>query len=778
MMRSLVLMILGIYLILNVATGQVVINEFMASNDLSLLDEDGNSSDWIELYNTGTEPEYLDGYFLSDDSLELQKWALPPVILSPGNFLLIFCSGKDQSGINVELHANFKIASVGEVLFFSGPSGEIQVVPPVALKTDQSYAAFPDGSSTFFVSTSATPFSPNLISPLISFSPKGGFFDNPVHLEMTSLYDDLHSEIRYTTDGSLPTAQSPLVDGQILIEDRSSQPDVLSQIPTTPDYSDWTAEPTYPGWFSPATLQPKSTVVRSAVFKEGIRVSEVFTQSYFVFHDALNRYSVPVLSLSCDPDSLFGNHRGIYVPGEALDPNDIVWTGNYFQDGEAWEREVNVEYFVAGERVINQMSGLRIHGGKTRGAAQKTMKLFARSEYGKKEFDFPFFPAKEQSDYKRLLIRTSMGAWGHTILADAYAHQACKGLHFDIQEYQPIILFINGEYWGLQELREKTDRFKLAEDHGLDQDAIRIYGSWGGVIEGVEDVDFYNFRDGYLVENDITDPAVFAYVETRLDIDNIIDYFFAELYFHNADWPANNLKMWRSNEFDNRWRWLFYDLDGGFGNNRAPENNLKRLLSEEQLYYNNQAAWSTFLIRTLIKNETFRNRFIDRGKDLLQNHFSPAKMLQLLEQMQAIYEPELPAHFQRWPNWLNKQEWLINIEEHIRDFVIQRPCELEKHMMDYFGIDAFLKCEEVDLPEINLFPNPTSGDLNLAFETLSEGAFQFRIVNSLGQVVLERWVYSPQWENFDLSRLPGGLYFIVLEDAMGKTVKTTSVVKY
>jgi hypothetical protein len=634
-MRSLFLMVLVAGMLLNTGFGQVVINEFMASNELSLQDEDGESSDWLELYNAGTQPEILEGYFLSDDSLNTQKWALPPVVLQPDEFLLIFCSGKDRTAINAPLHTSFKIASAGESLLLSDPNGVIQYLPSIPLTTDLSYAAFPDGSTSFYVSSFASPLLPNNIYPIVSFSPKGGFYRDTVHLEMTSLHPDQNIEIRYTLDGSMPKAGSALADEQIVITDRSKLPDVLSLIPTTPDYADWTAEPTYPGWFPPNTQQSKGTVIRSAVFREGVQISNTFTQTYFVFPDAEQRYSLPVISLTCDVDSLFSDQRGIYVPGDALEIENIVWSGNYFLDGQDAERKVNVEYFVEGEMVLNQLSGLRIHGGKTRGAAQKTMKLFARSIYGKKRFDYPFFTEKEQSDYKRLLIRTSMGAWGHTILTDAFAHQVCKGLNFEIQEYQPVLLFINGEYWGLHELREKTDRFKLAEDHHLDPESIKIYGSWGGVIEGETDVDFYNFRDEYLVENDITDPAVYDYVTNRLDIDNVIDYFFAELYFHNSDWPSNNLKMWRSIDYDNRWRWIFYDLDAGFGKNRAGEENLKRLLSEEQLYYNNQHEWSTFIIRTLIKNETFRQQFIDRGKYLLQHQFSSGRILQILDHMEV-----------------------------------------------------------------------------------------------------------------------------------------------
>ena len=757
-------------------SGQVVINEFMAANDLTCEDEDGDSSDWIELYNAGDTSENLLGFYLSDDTGALYKWALPEVILPPHGFLLVFCSGKDRSDPGQELHTNFKISSEGEEISLSTIDGVIQVLPSVSLTSDQSYAAYPDGADAFYISTLGTPFSDNIIGPVLAFQPEGGIYADNIILQVSTSFNTDEYVIRYTLDGSEPTVLSPEFPNSLLVEDRSGMPEVLSEIPTTPDYSEWTAEPTYPGWHSPEISQPKGTVVRCAVFWEDSRVSEVYTHTYLIFPEGSNRFSIPVLTLSFSAEGFFDEEEGIYVPGNHLGDN-IVWSGNYFQEGVDWEREVNVEYFVGGEPVINQISGLRIHGGKTRGAAQKTMKLFARSEYGNKAFDYPFFHQKEQSSYKRLLIRTSMGAWWHTIVSDAYAHQLSKGLNFDIQEYQPVIVFLNGEYWGLHELREKIDRFKLAEDHDLDPDNIQVYASWGGVIEGQTDEDFFEFRDGYLAQNDITDPEVYNYVETRLDIDNIIDYFFAELFFHNPDWPANNSRMWRSEDYDNRWRWLFYDLDGAFGEYRAKDKNLKRLLSDEEPYHNNQAEWPTIVIRTLIKNPTFRQKFKERGKWILQNQFLPAVMLSMLNHMQAEYEPELEEHFNRWPEWMTLSEWQLNVDRELRDFVLERTCEMEAQMMDYFDMESFLNCDEVNIPDFILAPNPTNGDLTLNLNTSASGVFLCRILNPLGQIVMEKEVHGPGPEYFDVSRFSGGIYFFLLLDLEENAVKSQPFIK-
>lgn len=766
-----------LFLTLNSPDAQVVINEVMSANDHTIEDQDGDSSDWLELFNSGTNAKNLAGYYLSDDPGELYKWELPDVVLGPHEYLLIFCSGKDRTIIGEELHTNFKISANGEPIIFSRQDDSVQELIIVPLVDDFSFGAFPDGSSEFYISASPTPGTSNEISPFVRFSHEGGFFEQPILLEIsTNFYNDNY-EIRYTLNGDIPTMDSPLYQEQVLINDRSEEPNVLANIPCTPDYSDWTGEPTYPGWYFPDKKLAKGTVVRAALFQSGERISHIFTQSFFIFSEGFHRFSIPVMSIVCPSVGLFSEETGIYVPGIHLEEDNIVWSGNYYQEGEEWERLINVEYFVEGEKVIDQSAGLRIHGGKTRSAAQKTMKLYARSEYGKKRFDFPFFENKDQESYKRLLLRTSMGAWGHSIINDTYAHQASKGLNFDIQEYQPVIVFINGEYWGLHELREKIDRFKIAVDHGLDPDSIKIYAAWGGVEEGQPDSDYFEFRDEYLANNDITDPEVYAYVESQMDIDNFIDYFFAESFFHNRDWPANNLKMWRSSQLDNRWRWLFFDLDGALGENQASKDNLVKLLSEGP-YYNYQIEWPTIIIRTLIKNENFKQKFIDRAKQILENNYKPNLLLPLTNSLKAEFEPELAEHFERWGNWINLQEWRDHVDKNIFEFVIERPCEIESQMMEFFGIESFLNCESTFIPNYNIYPNPTTGNLTLTFESVPENTLSCRLINVLGQILMEEVIRDSAPQYFDLTNFPPGIYYMILMNQTGEEVRSVPVVKY
>ncbi|KAA3624152.1 MAG: T9SS C-terminal target domain-containing protein [Bacteroidetes bacterium] len=775
MLRSLITVLICFWVLGPLRT-QVLINEVMSANDLTIEDEDGDSSDWLELFNASPYAQNLMGFYLSDDPDHLNKWAVPEIMLGSQEYLLIFCSGKDRMVIGEELHTNFKIAASGETIFLSNQDGFVQELNIIALPGDYSFCAFPVGSSEFFISSSPTPGNANEISPFIHFSHDGGFFDQPFHLEIISDFNNETYEVRYSLNGDVPTMESPLYTEEILIQDRSGEPNLLSDIPCTPDYSDWTEEPTYPGWHAPDKKVAKGTVVRAALFMEGERISNVFTKSFFVFPDGFQRYSIPVISMVGETDGFFSEETGIYVPGIHLEDDNIVWSGNYYQQGEDWERLVNIEYFVEGEKVIDQPAGLRIHGGKTRSAAQKTLKLFARSEYGKKRFNFPLFIQKEQDSYKRLLFRTSMGAWGHSLLNDSYIHQASKGLNFDIQEYQPVIVFINGEYWGVHELREKIDRYKIADDHGLDPDSIQIYASWGEVLEGQPDNDFFEFRDEYLMQHDITDPGVYAYVESKLDVDNFIDYFFVECYFHNRDWPANNLKMWRSPQLDNRWRWLFFDLDGTLGADQVSKENLVELLSDVP-YNNSSSEWPTIIIRTLIQNEDFKQKFINRGRQILMDYFQPDKMLTILGNMKSAYEPELSEHFDRWGNWLSVPEWHANVDKEVVQFVIQRPCEIESQMMDYFGIESFLKCDTSFIPGFRLYPNPTNGNLTLIFEKVPENVMLCRVVNAMGQILFEKDIWGSETQYFDLSSYPAGMYYFILLDKAGEEYHYAPVIK-
>lgn len=748
----------------------------MSSNNNTIFDEEGDSSDWLEIFNSSEASVSLLGYYLSDDLEALNKWPIPAINLAPKSYLIIYCSSKDRSDIDMPLHTNFNLDASGEDILLVKGEDVIQQIPPVVLDEDIAFAAFPDDDHTFLKTSFASPGGPNLLDLEVQFSHDAGFYENPFELSINfdnSVLSNL--EIRYTLTGEEPTSTDDLFINSIFVDYRSQEENLLANIPCTPDFADWKGENYYTEWAPPSEKIAKGNVFRAAAFLAGQRISRIGTRTYFVFPEGKERYEFPVVSISCATDSLFSFERGIYVPGAALENDDLIWSGNYFNKGLDWERRSSFEYFDDGEAVVNQEIGIRIHGGKTRGAAQKTLRLYARSSYGDKKFDYPFFKNKDQSSYKRLLLRSTMGTWTNTIIADAFAHQAAKDLNLDIQEYQPVIVFLNGEYWGIHDLREHFDGHKLAEDYGLDKDDINLYSSYGSVIQGESDTEFIYLRDQYLVQNDITDPQVYDHIKERIDIDHLIDYFFTEIYFNNPDWPGNNSKMWRSESYDNKFRWLFFDLDGGMGQNRIDDTLLARILGGSSA--DGEDGWENALISTLIKNETFKNQFISRAKYLLQETFSPESLFPLVRQMTAEYEAEIKEHFERWNNWQSTEGWRNNISTHIYEFIFLRACEMETQMVDYFGIEPFLACYDEQLSEAQIYPNPSNGRIKIILDVGTEGLYFCLVHNQMGQLLLDQNIILPSFgDSMDLSRLPAGIYYLTILDGRMEKIITKQIV--
>lgn len=757
------------------ANAQILINEFMSSNNNTLFDEDGESSDWIEIFNTSGASVSLMGYYLSDDLRDLHKWALPNIVLSPKSYLIIYCSSKNRSDIAMPLHTNFKLNAGGEDILLVKEDEVIQHIPPIDLDEDIAFAAFPDENNTFLSTSIPSPSSSNLLDMEVSFSHEAGFYKNAIALSLNFDNPTLADvEIRYTLTGDEPRSTDALYVNKILVNNRSQEENILANIPSTPDFSD--DDNSYPVWTPPVKKIAKGNVIRAAAFLAGQRISRITTHTYFVFPEGKEKYDFPVVSITCPTDSLFSFERGIYVPGIALQSDNLDWSGNYFNKGLDWERASNFEYFDDGEAVVNQVSGIRIHGGKTRGAAQKSMRLYARSNYGKKNFDYPFFSNKEQASYKRLLLRTTMGAWSNTIFADAFAHQAARDLNFDIQEYKPVIVFINGEYWGIYELREHFDEHKIAKDYGLDTDDINIYASYGDVIEGEQDKEFIFLRDQYLVQNDITDPEVYDYIKQRIDINNFIDYFFTEVFFNNLDWPGNNSKMWRSDTYDNKFRWLFFDLDAGMRQRKIDDNLLARLLGGGSTA--EEDSWSNALIRTLIKNENFKKEFISRAKYILKKTLSPESLSPLVRQMTAEYEKEMDEHLERWHNWQSTEAWRNKVFSHIHNFVLLRPCEMERQMVDYFGIEPFLECYNEQVPEAQIYPNPSSGIITIAVDIEKDALYSCLIHNQLGQLLMhQNKILNSIGDSMDVSSLPEGIYYLSIFDGSMKKIITKKIIR-
>jgi len=640
----------------------VVINEIMASNATAFADEDGDYSDWIELYNASDNPVDIGEYGLSDNSSKPFKWVFPATVINSKEFLIIFASGKDRKDA---YHTNFKIDKDGEPVLLTRANGAIaDYVEPSYIPTDISRGRQPDGTGNWFYFPNPTPGSPNDeqaytgISPEPKFSTPGGFYDGEQNIQLTVTENGV--TIFYTTDGSVPDTSSAIYSAPVKIS--------------------------------------HTTVLRARTLIPGRIPGKTVTQTFFINETT----ELPVVSLSTNPENLWDDEIGIYVEGT----NGI--TGycsreprNWNQD---WERPATLEmYEPDGRQGFNVDISIKISGGCTRLYPAKSLEIYTRNEFGDTEINYRIFPEKNQTVYNNLVIRTGGQDWYRSSFRDGMIQTLVKNrTNLDCQAFRPSVLFINGEYWGIHNLREKKNEHYLAAKHGLeDPDAIDILSGRYTVVQG--SANHYKTMLDYIHTHDLTETSHYEYIKTQMDVDQFTDYMITEIYCANIDWPGGNIRFWRPQAEDGKWRWILYDTDLSFGahpEGQYDSNSLENALKEGGTGWPNP-DWSTFLLRNLLKNESFRNEFIQRFSVHMTTTFHHERVIPVIDSLKAIIEAEVPRHLERWPMSFslgNTWEGHIDI---MRSFSQRRPAYMRLHLRQRFKFNTH--------SNFNLFINTPEG---------------------------------------------------------------------
>lgn len=648
-----------------VCTGQVLINEVMASNDSCLSDEDGDSSDWIELFNDSAYPSELGGWALTDDPLTPRKWIFPEGELGSGEFLIIFASGKNRSGgWDSELHANFKIDRNGESIFLLDENGILRDSVLIdALPADYSYGRHPDGAGNWGVFSDPTPGSGNLTGSYPGFSETvNASLPAGIYLKAltVALRADAGSVIHYTLDGSEPGSPSRVYSVPLRID--------------------------------------TSTVLRARTFRTGMLPGPILTASYII----REKTHLPVVSLSTGPDNLFDDDIGIYVKGNGTamggyPDNPVGPPANYWED---WERPVHIEFFepdAAGG--FSEDAGLAMHGKTTRNLPQKSFAVFFRGRYGASSLDYAVFPGLSVERFASLVLRNAgtdnTVNEGGVHFRDGLAATLARGLDLDVQAYRPCILYLNGAYWGLYNIREKLNEDYLASHHGVDPERLDILDDYHTlyplVVEG--DAGHYNALIDYLQSHPLDSAPDAGYVKTQMDVDNYLTYMAVQIFIANQDGPGHNCKFWRPASPGGRYRWLLYDTDHAFGMRLFvpyyhfdPEAYLDNTIA----YYReeNGPSWpnppeSTFLFRKILESPEFRDAFINRLADLMNTCFSQDSLEHAIEETAGRLGPEMERHLARWGG--SPARWMSDVEV-VRDFGRFRGDALREHLAGEFGL--------------------------------------------------------------------------------------------
>jgi hypothetical protein len=714
----------------------LVINEIMSTNTSVITDDDGEYQDWIEIYYNGAIAFNLEGYGLSDDVTLPYKWVFPEYWIEPGDHLVLWCSDKNRTDINNDLHTNFKIGSGGEIITLTKPDGSVaDTYPAVVIGNNISYGRQTDGASTLVFFAQPTPWESNttqgysevLVTPSVSAA--SGFFTS--NFPLTVSHPDPSVTIVYTLDGSDPEltnvsgtnynyknsyveipgqTSGPLLQNNyrsfsystpITISDRSSQPNDLAKMSST--------------YHNVASYVPtfnifKGTVVRVRAFKAGALPSPIVTKTYFVSPQGSSRFTLPVVSLSLTETKFFEYEDGIFVAGKdfddwrALNPtevadnntvNDVNANANYVRSGSETEQVGNISYFVGGNEVLNQNLGIRINGGNSRNIQSKALRLYARSEYGSDAFNYPFFSDENYTSYKRLVLRNSGQDFYSTLFRDAFTQDLVKTLKLDTKAYQPSIVFVNGEYWGILNLRERYDDKYFKRVYGIDE--IDLDYLKDDLTPDTGDNDHYFAMTDYMEANSLDNQANYNYITTQLDPENFRDYNITNIYAQNTDWPGWNTVFWRKRTVayepnapygqDGRWRAGMNDLDDGFGNypSGSGHNTLEFATATGIFDYPNP-EWSTLILRKLLENNGFKLDFINRFADMLNTYFLPSRVVSNINLFKARIQPEIQEHIDRWESPETVEVWDDYSIQQMINFANTRPTYQRQHIRNKFGI--------------------------------------------------------------------------------------------
>ncbi len=622
-------------------SAQVVINEVMATNsDLEYDPDFYNFAGWVEVFNSGGSAVSLDNYYLSDAPLQLPKWRFPNGIIIPAKgFLRVWADNQ-----NIGLHTNFTLDSDGEDLILSSGSSLVDQVSFPKQYLNISYGRADNGGSTWGYMIAPSPQASNLATTgstqiaKPTFSLKAGRYTGTQQLVLT--HTNSSAQIRFTNNGSEPTDQSILYSGAITLS--------------------------------------STTIIKAKAFLTGSLPSDTEAKTYFI-----NEHNgfLPMVSISTKADYLWNNTFGIYTDGtNGTWGNCVGSPKNWNQD---WSRHAVFEYFDAsGDRKIDQHVDIRIAGACSRNFPQKSFAIKARDEYGSNLLKQRFFTQKPISEFGGVFLRNSGNDFNVTQFRDALIQEvAGTAMNIDYMAYQPTAFYLNGVYWGIQNLREKIDADFIESNYGYKKDEIDLLETYENALEGTN-TSYIAYKNALRGMNRKTDAA-YNLIDQNIDIDEYINYLVTEIYFANTDWPGNNTKFWRPKKQGGKFRWILWDTDFGMGlvgNSTHPT--LRFATDSTKVDWPNP-AYSTEHIRMVLQNPTFRTKFIQRLNASMLTSFRTERLNATIDRFSNRIQTEMPFHKARWGGNIN--EWYGALQV-MKSFAAERPLYLFQHMAEFFGL--------------------------------------------------------------------------------------------
>ncbi|HOU10924.1 MAG TPA: lamin tail domain-containing protein [Clostridiales bacterium] len=608
-------------------TSGLYINEVMLAGKGLVTDSDGADCDWIELGNRGDKPLRLSDFTLSDDAGKPDRFRLPDKMLGAGEYIVVKASGSAGSGKN-SMEAPFSLSS-GEAVILSDQAGIIDRV-----KADFSVLASPAafsigkaGDLSMQYMAQATPGRANAAgwktcSGTPVFSVQGGVFAAGGFTVALSAGEG--AEIRYTLDSTTPGRNSALYTEPIAIQ--------------------------------------TTTVIRARAYQNGAADGPVTASTYIIAagHD------LPVVCVTATPASLYAPGTGIYT--------------NYELRKEV---PAHIEFYDGGVKKLDQNFALRIFGSFSRMNAAKSFALLARSSYGPSTFACKLFNTQPYTQYESFLLRNGASETAFAKIVDVMLCSLVRDTtRVATQDFRPSVLYVNGEYYGVYFIQEKINEAYIAQHYGVSKKSVNLLQANGGKVISGEKTAYTELYD-FVKSHDMSVQANYDYAAKRMDIDDYTDYVICEMYVNNTD--TGNIKFWMSDEYDGRWRWIFYDVDWAFW--FEDMNGLK--------FYTNPEGngvghfFRNDILRGLLKNPAYKKKFIERFAYHINVTFEPGRVIARIDEIAGMIDSEMPRDKERWGGSYSGWKGYVDAK---RDYARYRNKTAKQQLQDYFGLsDARMK---------------------------------------------------------------------------------------
>ena len=613
------------------AEGDIIISEVMAANDVW---KNGHHDDWVEIINTGKKTADLSGWCLSDNVKKPSKFTFPEgTKLKGGECLLIYCTDRAEPVKSGSVYyAPFKLSQDGEAVLLSDAQGnQADLLRLPEQYAGISYGVAPDGTVGYL--SASTPGKKNAgeaferRTPAPAFADEGGFEGGVLTVAVSD------AVVRYTTDGETPTERSPVFPKEGL-------------------------------------AVTKTVSVRVRAFKEGELPSATACRTVFAGFEQV----LPVVCLTTDDRYLFNTKTGALVKGNGSTPN-------YEKE---LEYPVHIEYYDAdGKRLIDQTGSFTAAGHSARQNAQKSIALYARGIFGEDSFAFNPFPNRDYTSYHSLLLRNNSDAFS-TRLRDPVISSLAEGQDILYQDALAVEVFINGRYWGQYNLREKINKYFIAQYEGIEDekeiDAIDILARTGSdsFVQNGSNADWLELCD-FCKKKDLNEGDNLQYVLERLDVDSLFTHAAFEMIIGNND--ITNVRVYRVP--GGKWRYLLFDVEAGFLSlKEGPISNYIKPVSAKIQAFRHEP------LNALLNVPEYRDKFLRRFAAMLEDCFQwpevEAKFAPWEEQILSVFDRQ----YDRWP-YLSRKEWQQNVDA-VKYYARVRP----KKVIDFLSSRMKLTAEE------------------------------------------------------------------------------------